>query len=133
VEAEPTEDERAVAAGGLGGGNTADCCCWIVARMKRERGVNWPSISGAGFWFSHLLDPLTGRSRGKIASRLYRLGSKLVTAMAPLNFSTAMSYASAASTSVAAKSVFIFSHRNLLIGVSPQYHCKWKKSPSLTG
>jgi hypothetical protein len=69
--------------------------------------MTWPSVSGAGFWFIRLPGPLTGRSRCKIASRLYRLGSKLVTAMAPLNFSAAMSYASAASASVAARNVFI--------------------------
>jgi hypothetical protein len=38
VEAEPTKDETAVAAGGLGGGNAVGCCGWIAVRTKRGRG-----------------------------------------------------------------------------------------------
>jgi hypothetical protein len=50
---------------------------------------------------------LIGRSLRAIASRLYRLGSKLVTALSPLNLIAAMSYASAASSSVAEKSSLV--------------------------
>ena len=45
--------------------------------------------------------PPTGRELFNIASTSYRLISKLVTALAPLNFMAAISYASAASSSVA--------------------------------
>jgi hypothetical protein len=38
VEAELTEDETAVAVGGLGGGNAVGCCGWITVRTKRGLG-----------------------------------------------------------------------------------------------
>jgi hypothetical protein len=81
VEAEPTEDETATAMGGLGGGNVVGCCCWIIARTKRDDGVTWPSISEAGFWFSRLPESADGKVTLK--DRFQVVPARLVTAMAP--------------------------------------------------
>ncbi|PON84731.1 LOW QUALITY PROTEIN: hypothetical protein TorRG33x02_194350 [Trema orientale] len=51
--------------------------------------------------FKRLAAPPTGRALFAIASTSYRFISKFVTAFTPLNLIAAMSYASAASSSVA--------------------------------